>query len=382
MKPGWTEVALGEVLEQDKNYVGVLESRTYKKLSVKLYGKGVALDASVHGDEVKMQKHQFARTGQIIVSEIWAKKGALGIVPPAGDAALVTSHFFLFDVASPRLSPAWMKWMLKGNYLEGQLSAGAFGTTGYASVRPSKFLEAKIPLPPLAEQQRIAARLDAIETRLSRVRQLREEQTQKLQAALRSAFHRIESESEWLPMRVAAPIVRREIAIEPEGSYPELGIRSFGRGTFHKPDISGLGTTKRLFEIHAGDLVFNIVFAWEGAVAIAQPADHGRFGSHRFISCVCDPARLSAEILAFYFQTPDGLEKLGRASPGGAGRNRTLGVAKLEEILVPVPPLPAQREFAKLLALQARTIACAAESETATAALLPSLLDQIFSAPV
>lgn len=343
---------------------------------VKLHAQGIELRDKISGALIKTKRQQRCYGDDFLVAEIDAKMGGYGIVPPALEGAVVSSHYFLFNADRTKLDPRYLGYFARSARFASQVKAR--GTTNYAAIRPTDVLGYSIPLPPLAEQQRLAARLDAIETRLTHVRQLREEQTQKLQAALRSTFHRLEADAEWRPMSAVAPIVRREITVDPEGSYPELGIRSFGRGTFHKPNLSGFGTTKRLFEIHTGDLVFNIVFAWEGAVAVAQPADHGRFGSHRFISCVCDPARISTEVLAFYFQTPDGIAKLGQASPGGAGRNRTLGVSKLEEMLVPVPPLAAQREFQKLLALQTQVAAHAAGSESATTALLPSLLDQIF----
>ena len=44
-----------------------------------------------------MQRHQLAKSGQVVLSEIWGKKGAIGFVPPKETAALCTSHFFLFD---------------------------------------------------------------------------------------------------------------------------------------------------------------------------------------------------------------------------------------------------------------------------------------------
>ncbi len=380
MKPGWTEATLGEVLAQDRNYVRALESRTYKKLSVKLYGKGVSLDASVHGDEVKMEKHQFARSGQIIVSEIWAKKGALGIVPPEGNGALITSHFFLFNIASPSLSPAWMKWMLRGNYLERQLSAGAFGTTGYASVRPSKFLEATIPLPPLAEQQRLAARLDAIETRLTRVRHLREEQTQKLQSALRTTFHRLVESAEWKPLSEVAPLAWRQIAIEPETSYTEFGVRSFYKGVFLRRKVPGsFFDWQELYRLKAGDIVFSNIMAWEKAIAVAGPEHDDWVGNHRML--ICEPREdvVLASCLLHYFMTEEGFAKILKASPGTAARNKTLKADHLMAIEVPVPPLAAQREFQKLLTLQTQVLARAAESEAATTALLPSLLDHIFN---
>ena len=98
MSVTWPNVRLGEVLTHDSDYIDAPEAREYRKLSVRLYGKGVVLDAPADGTMLKMKRHQLAKTGQVILSEIWGKKGAIGFVPPDGDGALCTSHFFLFDV--------------------------------------------------------------------------------------------------------------------------------------------------------------------------------------------------------------------------------------------------------------------------------------------
>ena len=100
-----------------------------------------------------------------------------------------------------------------------------------------------------------------------------------LEAFLASAFRRSSESAEWCPLGEVAPIVRRPVVpVEGEG-YPELGIRSFGKGTFHKPTVTAeqLGT-KRLFMIRSGDLHLSNVFSWEGAVAVATNADDGRLG--------------------------------------------------------------------------------------------------------
>lgn len=155
-----------------------------------------------------------------------------------------------------------------------------------------------------------------------------------------------------------APIVRRPVEIRHDQAYPELGIRSFGRGTFHKPALSGADVgTKRLFRIEPGDLVLSNVFAWEGAIAVALPADAGRFGSHRFITCVVDSERANATYLKLYLTaSPDGRAQVLQASPGGAGRNRTLGVEKMGQIHVPLPPLAEQQAIvARIDALAAKT---------------------------
>jgi hypothetical protein len=43
---------------------------------------------------------------------------------------------------------------------------------------------------------------------------------------------------------------------------------------------------KRIFEIEPGELVFNNVFAWEGAIAVAKAGDKGRVDHVR-----CKPGR-------------------------------------------------------------------------------------------
>lgn len=180
-------------------------------------------------------------------------------------------------------------------------------------------------------------------------------------------------------MRDIAPLVRRRVEPGTTDSYPELGIRSFGKGTFHKPalDCADVGS-KKMYRIEPGDLVFNNVFAWEGAVAVAQPEDTGRFGSHRFITCVPKFGVVTAEFLRFYFLTPEGLDKIGKASPGGAGRNRTLGLEKLAEIEVPIPAYKDQVRFDRLQH-QVKALINAHHDEMAKLdAMLPSILDRAF----
>ncbi len=152
---GWPLVPLGELLVQNTEFIERPEARPYSKLSVRLYGRGVVLDTPVDGSTLKMKQHQLAKSGQVILSEIWGKKGAIGFVPPDGTGALCTSHFFLFDVNHDLVLNAWLQAIFQANYLEAQLASGAFGTTGYAAVRPKTLLAARVPVPPLAEQRRI-----------------------------------------------------------------------------------------------------------------------------------------------------------------------------------------------------------------------------------
>jgi type I restriction enzyme, S subunit len=143
-----------------------------------------------------------------------------------------------------------------------------------------------------------------------------------------------------------APLVRRPVLPKDDKLYRQIGLRSYGKGVFHKAPMTGLEIgSKRVFNVEPGDLLFNIVFAWEGAIAVATEAEQGMIGSHRFLTCVADNTKADAKFLCYWFTHREGRERLLQASPGGAGRNRTLGVDKLAAIQIPLPPLQEQRRI-------------------------------------
>lgn len=76
--------------------------------------------------------------------------------------------------------------------------------------------------------------------------------------------------------------------------------------------------------------------------------------------------------------TPAGLYKIGEASPGGAGRNRTLGLKKLEVITVPVPAIKKQLWFDELQAKVAEADRVQQKAIAELEALMPSILDRAF----
>lgn len=144
--------------------------------------------------------------------------------------------------------------------------------------------------------------------------------------------------------------VSRPVQVSPNQRYTQIGIRSHGRGLFIKEAIEGwkLGD-KRVFHVEANCLVLNIVFAWEQAVGTTDKSHSGLIASHRFPMYrprkgVCD-----IEFLRYLFLTPHGKHLLGLASPGGAGRNKTLGQKEFERLAVVLPPLSEQKKIAEIL---------------------------------
>lgn len=150
----------------------------------------------------------------------------------------------------------------------------------------------------------------------------------------------------------------RPVDVDPQGTYRELGVRSHGKGVFHKDIVSGseLGE-KRVFWVVDDALVLNIVFAWEQAVALTTELDRGLIASHRFPMYRPREQACDLRFLLHYFLSPRGKEILELASPGGAGRNRTLGQQAFEAARVPLPPLAEQARIANILDTWDKSIA-------------------------
>ena len=379
MNPAWKLVPLREVLNESTNTEQPIAGKLYKQVGVRLWGQGIYEREVIDGLNTAYKSFSCVQSGDLVMNKIWARNGAVGVVPPKLANCYVSTEFPVYSVDANMILPTWMDLITQQEFFWNECAEKAFGTSGKNRIKPQKFLQITIPLPPLEEQQRIVARLSAAREKIERVRLLREEQAAGIRNALYSAYCDATEGAPTLPMSKIAPITRRAVAIAESEQYAELGIRCFGKGTFHKPALPGIDVgTKKLFRICAGDVMFSNVFAWEGAIAVAKSDDDGRVGSHRFISCVCKPDVALPEFLCFHFLTEKGLEAINAASPGGAGRNKTLGLDKLERILVPVPSLSKQKHFvsllSKLTALQAHHAATARELD----ALFPCLLEKAF----
>ncbi|SCW80553.1 type I restriction enzyme, S subunit [Sphingobium faniae] len=376
----WPVVRLGEIAEQVSRGEPPATGNDYRLLGVRLWGQGAYERETIDGSETKYPTLYRVETGDIVVNKIWARNGSVAVVDENLHGTFGSSEFPTYRTDITRLLPNWFRLFTLTKDLWNQCDKLSRGTSGQNRLRPARFLEVEIPLPPIAEQRRIVERLDRVAKLVETRNQAAADAAADMQALLAKAFARCIEGAPRHPMAEVAPLVRRPVEIDPDGEYPELGVRSFGRGTFHKPVLAGAEVgSKKLFEIATGDLLFNIVFAWEGAVAIAQPEDEGRVGSHRFLSCVPDPGIATTDFLLFYFQTPEGLQRLGEASPGGAGRNRTLGLKKLAAIEVPVPSLENQQWFDRLQAKARRIQAIRVASARDAEALIPALLHEVFN---
>lgn len=147
------------------------------------------------------------------------------------------------------------------------------------------------------------------------------------------------------------------VKVEAEEEYTQIGIRSHGKGIFYKEPVTGkeLGN-KRVFWVEPDCFIVNIVFAWECAIARTTKEQSGMIASHRFPMYKPKDKRVNLDYLVLYFMTPKGKEIMEYASPGGAGRNRTLGQERFLNSYIVLPSLREQENIVRMLDLQKRRI--------------------------
>lgn len=374
----WPTVALGEVIDHRKEFVIINDLETYRRPRVQLHAQGIVLRDAVPGAQIKTKKQQTARAGEFLVAEIDAKVGGFGIVPDDLDGSIVSSHYFLYSHKPDRLDNKYLGWFVKTHAFRRQVEAQ--GSTNYAAIRPGDVLRYEIPLPPLDEQCRIVNRLNILAEKSRQVEKHLEAVERDAKHLLALQFRDAIANAPLHPMAEVAPLVRRKISIDPNASYTELGVRSFYKGTFKRRTVTGAEFSwQDLYGINTGDLVFSNIMAWEQAIAIAKVEDHGCVGNHRMLTCEAKTDCAVPGFLWYYFTTPDGFDKVYAASPGTSARNRTMTAPSLMAIEVPLPPLTVQQTFDRLHAEVVALKHKHAAIRTANKALLPAILEQVFS---
>lgn len=147
------------------------------------------------------------------------------------------------------------------------------------------------------------------------------------------------------------------VNIESNKEYVQIGIRSHGKGLFYKEPVLGkaLGN-KQVFWIQPNCFILNVVFAWEQAITKTTENEIGMIGSHRFPMYRPKNDLVDIDYLIYYFLTKRGTDILEAASPGGAGRNRTLGQERFLKSKITLPTLPEQQKIAAILSTQDKVI--------------------------
>lgn len=146
-------VPLSKVLKRIKEPITIEDDSLYKRITVRLYGKGVLKRDEVYGREIGTKRQFVAHAGQLIISRIDARNGAFGLVPKELEGAIVTNDFWLFDVHDAL--PEYLMLVLSSDLFQKYWQTQSSGTTNRQRVSENNFLSSTIALPQIEEQKKL-----------------------------------------------------------------------------------------------------------------------------------------------------------------------------------------------------------------------------------
>jgi type I restriction enzyme S subunit len=383
----WPLVPLGEVLTRCKDEVTLQDLTTYARLTIRLNGRGIDVRDRLLGAEIGTKRQFLARTGQLVLSKIDARNGAFGILPKEGDQAIITGNFWAFDALETRLDASFLRYLTLTQDFVNFCIRASEGTTNRRYLQEEKFLQQVIPLPPVEEQRRIVARVDAIASRTTEARRLREEANAEVTACFvseRSLCFRTSATGRTVPLSEGAHLERGRFLHRPRneprffgGPHPWIQI---GEVEAAKKYISRYTTT-----LNDLGLAISRKFP-SGTLLVSIAATIGAVGILGFDCCVPDSIvavqpKEGVDTEYLFHWIGYARSDLERLAPQSAQKNINLQI--LSELPLPLPPLDEQRRIVEHLdALEAKLDAVRAEQQASAAkldALLPSVLDRAFA---
>lgn len=264
------------------------------------------------------------------------------------EEAVFPSYIVRFKIDEEQACPAYVNLVL--NTVDGQSRLRQISTRGVsqANINPTTFQSAYVvTLPPLPEQRRIAAVLDAWDTAIAtadRLVQVKHAQLARIaETLLAPAFH--PRSDEWAEYRLGDLFDERE---ECGGDGRLLSVTA-EQGIIDRDDVGRKDTSnadKSLYKrIQPGDIGYNTMRMWQGVSALSKLSG---LISPAYTVVVARPP-VSAEFAAHLFKQPPMIHRFWRYSQGLVDDTLNLKFPHFAQVKVCVPSLKRQAAIASAL---------------------------------
>lgn len=170
----YRSVQLSDLLIPAKDEVWIKDNEEYRRVTVKLFNKGLFERDRVKGCDIGTKRQNRIHAGQFVISKIDGKSGAFGYVPDELEGAIVTSDFLVFEVNTSVVIPEYLELVLASPAILNQYKVESSGSTGRKRLQLSTLRHTIVPLPSMAEQR-------ALVNEIARLRQKQKELEERLE---------------------------------------------------------------------------------------------------------------------------------------------------------------------------------------------------------
>lgn len=386
MTTRFPSVPLSQVLTPVERSETPQPGTTYRLFGVKWWGEGVYEREAVDGSQTQYAKLSRIEANDIVINKIWARHGSVAVVQENLAGCYGGSEFPTFLPDFKQLEPRWIHWLSKTAAFWGWCAEKSYGTSGKNRIRPEQFLAVEIPLPPLDEQRRIVAHIEALAVRIAEARGLRQqavEEAEKLALeAPAQVFQGIEASSKTVP--VGETFTFRYDLIHPtdgeSGPLRFIGLqhieshtgKRIGEDQLLAEELKG-----RKFRFSPGEIVYGYLRPYLNKVWVA---DCDGFCSVDQYVIQPKPDIVDTQYLAHYMRSKSFLSRAIELTHNLQLPRLRSGL--LEGIPIPISAIDKQRQIVTYLdGLQAdigRLKRLQAETAAELDALLPAVLDRAF----
>jgi len=393
----WPFVPVARIAKPVERPEVPVTGNSYRQVGVKLWGAGAYERESIDGGGTQYKTLSRVEADDIIVNKIWARNGSVAVIPKSLAGCYVSGEFPTFTPIPDKLVPRWFHWITKTRFFWDQCDAKSRGTSGKNRIRPERFLEIEIPLPPLPEQRRIVARIEELAGKINEARGLRRQAAEEAEALVSRATSALIDDATWSRQQLGDLLVesprnglspKREVE---NGGRPMLRINAVSSSPTRFVDLTALKMVEvqddeaAPFELRCDDV---FIVRYNGDInrvakaAIYKGSEPNRsIFPDKLMRLRPDHSRIVPDFLVYALgsrSVRQQIEQFGKTTAGNIG----ISGGNAKSFQVPVPPIRDQHRIvgelddmqfkvAELKTLQTQT---AAELD----ALLPSILDKAF----
>jgi type I restriction enzyme S subunit len=397
MNSTWRMVRLAEVARPLQRAVIVESGVSYRTIGVKWWGEGAYERQTIDGSRTAAKTLSIVREGDLIINKIWVRHGSTAIATKAVDGCAASGEFPTFELDRSRVLPRWIHWLSKTKDFWVECERLSQGTSGKNRIKPEKFLTIEIPLPPLAEQWRVVARVDELASKIEEARGLRKDSAQKVTTLMKLAVSEMLNEEKWEIYRlekILAEPPRNGLAPQPEAAsegLPMLRINAVSSAPTRFVDL----TAYKMVDVDE-NIAEPFILKHEDVFIVRYNGDINRVAKaaifkangdcnviypDKLMRLRPDRSKMLPDFLVYALGCESvraQIEELGKTTAGQIG----VSGKDAKSFQIPVPPLSEQERIVTHLDnMQARAdMLKRLQAETAEEldALLPSILDKAF----
>ena len=146
---------IGDFLKRDRTAVVIENDVKYKRVTIKVYNGGISLRDELLGEKIGTKNQFRISKGQFLLSKIDARNGAFGVVPEELDGAVITGNFWTFDINNEIINPYYLTLFATTQAFIKFCEQASNGTTNRHYLQEHLFLNIKVPVPSLTEQEKL-----------------------------------------------------------------------------------------------------------------------------------------------------------------------------------------------------------------------------------